>query len=367
MLTDTLQTALFNEPADHRPVHVIGIGDAGCRITSEIWRRKIRGVGVTCIDTDAMSLDRSFADGTMLLGAATMHGFGSGGDSKAVARAVVERSAAIGELVSGATCVLVIAGLAGGTGSGAAPAIAEVVRSSGVLTVGISIAPLEFEPILTHIAAAESLERFKVSCDGVFEITGHTRDRSQQGPVEVDVTLHRIFSEERSCAAAFVGTISTIVNAGPDRCDANPGDLRAILRDGLSAVFGSGTGFGHTGAAEATQTCLDAALTSSGQDRGIERAVVLIESGPDISVSHIATVTSLIESRIGSDTELHTAVRRTRLLGSNIRVSIIGCQRDIKRPAVVGPLRTARLLKFEPAEADRAANPRFATRLATSK
>lgn len=342
MRTNTMQSALFNEQDKQSPVQVIGVGDAGCRAASEIWRRKIRGVDVTCIDTDALSLDRSQSDHTVLLGAATMHGFGSGGDIDAVASAALDRSFEIADLASGATCVAMIAGMTGGTGPGAAPVIADAIRSSGTLVIGVPIAPLEFEPVCTHLAAADAQDRLISACDGIYEIgkRGRSGPAGSLGPS--GIALHDLFTSDRNEIATFVSAIATVANSETDRCDANSGDLMSIIHNGCLMVFGTGTGIGHKGAAEATQKCLDEAFSDSARE--IDRALVLVESGPDIPVSHIATVTSLVESRIGANTELHTAVRRSRLLGSNVRVSILGGQREPVRRSLADPYSLPRKL-----------------------
>ena len=209
-----------------------------------------------------------------------------------MAKAALEQSPAVSERVSGATCVILIAGLSGSTGSAAAPVIAKAVKTSGVLTIGLPIIPLEYEPIGTHLAAADSLDLLRRSCDAVLEIPRS----AGSGENSVKTGLREAFEADRRFAATFVATVSTAVNAGPGRCDANPGDLKSVLRNGASAVFGSGSGIGHTGAAEAAISCLDAAFTASDLMPDISRALVLIESGPEISVSHIATVTSIIET-----------------------------------------------------------------------
>ncbi len=340
MQTVAGQAALFTETKRSTPVHAVGIGDAGCRAASEIWRRRIPGVAVTCVDSDALSLERSQADNTVLLGAATLHGFGSGGDIDAVAAATRAQAGAICKLAEEAVTAVVIAGLTGGTGTGAVPLIAGALSSTGTQVICLPIMPLEFEPIDRHLAAGDAVKRLREVCDGVLEIS-----RAAQGPVNDTsgtggVALRQVFSADRNFAAAFVRTASSIVNADPVRCDANSGDLQAVLHDGASAVFGTANGFGHTGAAEATHACLENALQGTGNPDAMERALVLVESGPDISVSHVATITSLIETRIGSEVELHPAVRRSRLLGGNVQVSVIGAMREQKRPVTVEPVRT---------------------------
>lgn len=337
MKNETAQTALFTDQRQHKSVHVIGIGDAGCRAASTIWQRKISGVGVTCIDTDALSLEGSRGDRKILLGAATLHGFGSGGDTRAVAMAAKDQLEVLSELTSAAECVIVIAGLTGGTGSGASPVICDALKRSGKLVVAVPIAPLEFEPIATHLAASDTLGRLTETSDAVVEVvrTGHGSIDSRSA--SSSLALHRLFDADRNYIASLTTAISTIVNSAPDRCEANSGDLRAVLSSGTAAVFGSAAGVGHMGAAEAARASLDSALAETVITPGsrlFERAVVLIESGPDITVSHIATVTSLIEDRIGSAAELHTAVRRSRLLGSSVRVSFIGSLRSARRNPV---------------------------------
>lgn len=358
MRTDAMQTALFTRQGNPGTVQVIGVGDAGCRAASEIWRRRLADVTVTCVDTDALSLDRSQSDRAILLGAATMHGFGSGGDTEMVKAAVQDRLPEVLKQVSGTTCVLVIAGLTGSTGSSATPVIAKAIRAAGKLTVAAAITPFEFEPIGTHLMAASSLASLRESADAVLEVPRISQGNSRSAKAHAAVALHQMFSADRNYIASFAATISTIVGASPDRCDANSGDLNSILKNGTPAVFGTAFGFGHTGAAEATEKCLDMAVAELDASHGIDRALVLIESGPDISVSHIATVTSLIERRIGADAELHTAVRRSRLLGSNIKVSVIGSVCEARRPMCVSPVRVSHPVDFTSDRVHRTANRR---------
>ncbi len=317
-------------PVD-RPVHVVGVGDAGCRMASEVRRRSIRGVEVACLDTDSASLDRSSCDKSVLLGAASMHGFGSGGDAGKVAAAVEEQSASIADLVSGAECVVVLAGLAGGTGAGAAPAIADIASKTGALVVALPVMPFDFEPIGTHLMAADAFDSLRKASDSVLEIP-------QPDPSVVNhtgVPLADAFEADRRYAASFVATLAAITTAGPGRCDADPGDLRSVLRNGATGIFGSGSGYAHTGATEAARACLE--MASAGKDSllNVDRALVVVESGPDLPVSYVATITATMEARLGADAEIHTAVMRSRLLAGSVRISLIGSRRQLKRPLVV--------------------------------
>lgn len=329
MHADVLQRGLFDAVDAVYPgsVRVIGVGDAGCRAASEVRSRSRGGAEVVCVDTDSASLIRSRCDETVLLGAATLRGFGSGGDREAAERVAQDSAEAVRGLVADTGCVVVVAGLGGGTGSGAAPVIAALAKEAGALVICIAIMPFEFEGTGTHLRAADALDRLRAVSDAVLETPGNMQ-------VGGDSTLSGSMARDRRHVASFASTVISIANASAGQSNLTAAHLRSVLRDGAMTVFGAAEGFGHTGAVEAAEACADAALAGRPPTGGLNRALVLIESGPDLPIAHIATAVATIEARTGAAAELHPGIRRSRLLAGTVRVSLIGTLREVRRPLI---------------------------------
>ncbi|HEU4673569.1 MAG TPA: hypothetical protein VFS32_11780, partial [Candidatus Limnocylindrales bacterium] len=128
-----------------RSIRVVGVGGAGSNAVDRMVAERVPNVDLVACNTDAQALRRSIAPSRLRIGAAITRGLGSGGDPDVGRQAAEEDAAAITALVAGADLVFVAAGLGGGTGSGAAPVVAERARQSGALTVGIVTTPFEFE------------------------------------------------------------------------------------------------------------------------------------------------------------------------------------------------------------------------------
>ncbi len=339
MYADVLQRGLFEDArtADPANLCVIGVGDAGCRAAYEVRARLSmsanRNVKVICIDTDFTSLTRSSTDESLLLGAATLRGFGSGGDPAAAAQAAAKSADVIGNFVSGVECVLVVAGVGGGTGSGAAPVIASIARDAGALVISVAIMPFDFEGIGTHLRASDATDRLRQVSDVVLETLG-------DGHSGGGLTLSDATEKIRCHVASFALAITSIVTASADRSNVTAAHLRSVLRDGASAIFGTAEGRGNIGVKEAAEMCVNAALASRSSTGGIDRAIILIEAGPELPLAHIATAMSTVESRLGevfngATAELHLGVYRSRLLAGTFRVSIVGTMSEMKRQRMI--------------------------------
>lgn len=343
MYAETLQRSLFDEPKAIYPASmcVIGVGDAGCRAAFEVRSRAgtQHGVKVVCVDTDSTSLSRSSADDSLLLGTATLRGFGSGGDPAAAANAAEKSADTIRALVSGAECVMVVAGLGGGTGSGAAPVIASIARDSGALVISVAIMPFDFEGIRTHLQADDALDRLALASDVVLETPGG-------GQAAGGSTLSGAMEQVRRGVAGFASMVISIVTASSDQSNVTAAHLRSVFRDGTPAVFGRAEATGHTNVQEVAELCGDNALAGRASRCEIDRAIILIESGPEPRIGHVASVMAAIETRLGKTVtgaapELHLGVSRSRLRAGVFRVSLVGTLSQVRRPLIFRNLEPA--------------------------
>src|SRR5918995_3384949 len=131
--------------APRRKVRVIGIGGAGGNAIDAMRRAGLRGVDYVAVNTDVAALNRSTAGTKIVIGRSTTGGLGAGGDIGVGESAARESAEAIGHAIEGSDLVVIVAGLGGGTGSGAAPVVAEIAGGRGMLTVAVVTKPFEFE------------------------------------------------------------------------------------------------------------------------------------------------------------------------------------------------------------------------------
>jgi cell division GTPase FtsZ len=187
--------------------------------------------------------------------------------------------------------------------------------------------PFEFEGIGTHLQAADTFDRLRQVSDAVLETPG-------SGTSDGDRTLAAAMEQDRGYVASFASVVSSIIDAGTGQSTLTAAHLKSILHDGALTTFGTGEGFGLTGAVEAAEACAESALSNRPSTGAINRAVLLIESGPELSISHIATAMATIEARIGASVELQPGVRRSRLLAGKVRVSLVGSIQEVRRPLI---------------------------------
>lgn len=346
MYAETLQHRLFDEASPIHPASlcVIGVGDAGCRAVFEVRARSRSGarrdVKVVCIDTDSTSLTRANVDESLLLGAATLRGFGSGGDPQAAEDAAGRSTDSIRNMVSGVECVMIVAGLGGGTGSGAAPVVTSIARETGALVISVAIMPFDFEGSATHFRAGDALNRLKLVSDVVLETPG-------DGDMAGGSTLSCAMEQVRQYVAGFASTVASIATASADRSNVTAAYLRSAFQDGAPGIYGTADSNGRSGSPEianVAELCVDAALAGRSSTCGVNRAIVLIESGPDLPVFRIASMMATVEARLkevanGATPDVELCVRRSQMLSGRFRVSLIGTLQEVRRPLVAGDTR----------------------------
>lgn len=315
--------APFQEQSNEKNqrLHVIGIGDAGCKAASAIWRSSVRGTTVTCIDTDSSSLQRSQCDKKILLRAHKFRGFGSAGDRDSVAATLTTSLADIRQMITGAGCVLIISSGSGTTGSTVAPPIASEAKAAGSVTLAAVVMPFDFEGPTAQLATADFLDALKKTTDAVLEVNPSS-----------DSLLAASRKNERKQLVSLTSLLSGLVSSSGVHNSLDSAPLANVLTGGAYAIFGSSTGYGHTGAYEASQKCIDSALSDEVSRQRLDQALILIEAGTDLTVSELATITETIEARLGRSIDLQIQIGKSRLLIGSVRVSLVGTLREVRRP-----------------------------------
>jgi len=268
-------------------IKVIGVGGGGGNAVNRMVGG-VEGVEFWSINTDAQALSRSLAPNTCNIGAKLTRGLGAGGNPEIGRKAAEESRDLIGEAVSAGDLVFVTAGMGGGTGSGAAPIVAEVAKEMGCLTVGVVTKPFAFEGRRRMQQANDAITNLRDKVDTLIVVSN---DKLLQ-IVPDNTPLQDAFSVADDILRQGVVGISEII-VRPGLINVDFADVRSVMADAGSALMGIGTGSGKTRAQDAAV----AAISSPLLDFPIERAkgiVFNITGGQDMTLHEINAAAEVI-------------------------------------------------------------------------
>ena len=282
--TGSIQPEGGNSPC---VIKVIGVGGGGGNAVNRMVGG-VEGVEFWSINTDAQALSRSLAPNTCNIGAKLTRGLGAGGNPEIGRKAAEESRDLIGEAVSAGDLVFVTAGMGGGTGSGAAPIVAEVAKEMGCLTVGVVTKPFAFEGRRRMQQANDAITNLRDKVDTLIVVSN---DKLLQ-IVPDNTPLQDAFSVADDILRQGVVGISEII-VRPGLINVDFADVRSVMADAGSALMGIGTGSGKTRAQDAAV----AAISSPLLDFPIERAkgiVFNITGGQDMTLHEINSAAEVI-------------------------------------------------------------------------
>ena len=339
-------------------IKILGLGGAGGSALDRLVLDGIEGATVVALNTDVQALNGSVAPQKIQLGRVATRGLGAGGDPEIGYQAAEEAADEIKTTIEGADMIFLCTGLGGGTGSGAAPLIAHMARSSGAMVVAFATMPFTFEGKRRRTQAAESLAQLEqqahlVVCfenDRLGEIAAHNA-----GVQDAFVAADQILSNSIQAIAAIVRR-GGIIPTGLD-------ELASAFRcKHPRCLFGCGESDGANRAHEALARALKSPLMDKGKMLADCRSVVIhIAGGPDLTVQEITTLMEEFSRHVGDDTRIDFGVATDAKLGRKLCVTIISStgapeaavepapaparvQRTVSRPAVAStapPTRTA--------------------------
>jgi cell division protein FtsZ len=236
-------------------IRVIGVGGGGSNAVNRMIRAEMMGVEFIACNTDAQALLQSDAPHKIRIGDKITRGLGAGGDAAVGQRAAEEDSEKIAEALADSDMVFITAGLGGGTGSGAAPVIAEVAKEMGALTIGVVTKPFSFEGARRKLIAEKAAEELKGKVDTLITIPN---DRLRD-VVQKNTTVLDAFKVVDDVLRQGVQGISDIITV-PGLINLDFADVRAIMRDAGSALMGIGRASGENRAVEAARQAIASPL-----------------------------------------------------------------------------------------------------------
>jgi cell division protein FtsZ len=244
-------------------IKVIGLGGGGCNAVTRMVRDEIQGVEFYALNTDAQALMLAECPHKMQIGEKLTRGLGSGGDDSVGQRAAEESRDDIRDIVSKADMIFITAGLGGGTGTGAAPVVAEAARETGALVIGIVTRPFSFEGTHRRLVAEEGITRLTEQCDTLIIVPNDRLLALCDTRTGVDSAFKMADDVLRQAVAAIAEVITV-----PGMINLDFADIKSIMKDAGPAWLSMGKGTGQNRAADAAK----AALASPMLDISIEGA-----------------------------------------------------------------------------------------------
>ena len=300
-------------------IKVIGVGGGGSNAVNHMYRQGITGVDFIICNTDQQALDLSPIPNKIQLGSTLTEGRGAGSNPEVGKNAAIENVDELKELLEKNTqMVFITAGMGGGTGTGAAPIIAQTAREMGILTVGIVTIPFGFEGRRRKIQADSGLAELRDNVDTLLIIC-NDKLREMHGNLKIGQAFS-MADDILTVAAKGIAEIITV--AGYINVDFE--DVRTVMKDGGTAIMGSAVAEGEGRAVKAVSQALASPLLNDNDITGANYILLNITSGDEeVTMDEIDEITEYIQNEAGNTADIIWGNGLDESLGDNLSVTII--------------------------------------------
>lgn len=298
-------------------IKVAGVGGSGGAAVNRMASSKLLGVDLLALNTDAQALGSSNAPQKIHIGQQTTRGLGAGMDPEIGYRAAEESSDEIAKALQGSDMVFVTCGLGGGTGTGAAPVVAEIARSQGALTVAVVTKPFAFEGAQRRRLAEEGHSQLAERVDAIITIPN---DRILQ-LIDRQTPLLEAFAIVDEVLKQAVQGISDIITV-PGLVNVDFADVKAIMQDAGSALMGIGRASGEGRAVEAARAAIDSPLLELSIE-GAKGVLFTVTGGTNLSMYEVNEAAEIITQAVDPDAKIIFGAIVDPSLGDEVRVTVI--------------------------------------------
>ena len=278
---------------------VLGIGDGGVNAVGRMKREKLQGVRLVAVDTDKQVLGIAHTDETLQLAADVTGGRGAGGDENKGRKAALDSRWEISSIVKGMDLVFITAGFGGGTGTGAAPVIAEIAKESGALTIGVVTKPFTFEGSVRSDRAERGLAELRKSADVLIVISN---DRLLQTAAK-GLAVTKAFEMADGILHQGVRGISDLVTVR-GLVNLDFADISNVLSGAGQAMMGMGVANGEQRSITAAKLATTNPLLEGGSIRGARRMIMNVTGGKDMTLGEVTAAADLIRKTAATECDL---------------------------------------------------------------
>jgi cell division protein FtsZ len=323
--------ALRSDSENFALIRVIGVGGGGSNAVNRMIRAEMMGVEFIALNTDAQALLQSDAPHKIRIGDKITRGLGAGGDPSIGERAAEEDTDKIAQALEGSDMVFITAGLGGGTGSGAAPIVAEIAKEVGALTIGVVTKPFSFEGAKRRLVAEKSAEALKTKVDTLITIPNdRLRDVVQKNTSILDA--FRVVDDVLRQGVQGISDIITV----PGLINLDFADVRAIMKDAGSALMGIGRASGDTRAVDAARQAIASPLLEV-NIAGAQGILFNVTGSSSLSLFEVTEAAEEIRAAADPEANIIFGTSFNDRLGEEVTITVIATgfdgRRTVARPA----------------------------------
>jgi len=300
-------------------IKVIGVGGGGSNAINHMFKQGIKGVDFVVCNTDSQALQNSPVPNKIQLGVNLTEGLGAGANPEVGQQSALESMEDIDKLLDSNTkMIFITAGMGGGTGTGAAPVIAQMAKEKDILTVGIVTIPFQFEGKVRSEQAMSGVERLRKQVDSLIVINNN-KLREVYGNLGFKAGFSKA---DEVLATASRGIAEVITHHYTQNIDLK--DAKTVLSNSGTAIMGSATAEGENRAKDAIVSALDSPLLNDNKITGAKNVLLLIVSGSsEITIDEIGEINDHIQAEAGHNANIIMGVGEDESLGDSIAVTII--------------------------------------------
>ncbi len=313
-------------PSQNAKIEVIGVGGGGSNAVNRMINSDLEGVSFRVLNTDAQALLQSAAESRVQLGQNLTRGLGAGGNPSIGQKAAEESKEELQQALEGSDLVFIAAGMGGGTGTGAAPVVAEVAKQSGALTVGIVTKPFSFEGKRRMRQAEEGIARLAENVDTLIVIPN---DRLKD--VIAGAPLQEAFRNADDVLRMGVKGISDIITC-PGLVNVDFADIRSVMTEAGTALLGIGIGSGRSRALEAAQAAMNSPLLEAARIDGAKGCVINITGGKDMTLEDMTSASEIIYDVVDQEANIIVGAVVDEAMEGEIQVTVIATGFETNQP-----------------------------------
>ncbi|MCZ6488493.1 MAG: cell division protein FtsZ [Gammaproteobacteria bacterium] len=277
-------------------IKVIGVGGGGGNAVQHMVSAGIEGVEYICVNTDVQALKKMDVRATMQIGSSITRGLGAGADPGIGRQAALEDRERIQEAIEGANMLFVTAGMGGGTGTGAAPIIAQIARELGILTVAVVTKPFAFERAKRMAQAEAGIKELSGVVDSLITIP----NEKLMPVLGKDTSLLEVFMKANDVLKGAVQGIAELITC-PGLINVDFADVRTVMSEMGMAMMGTGTATGENRAREAAAAAISSPLLEDVNISGAQGILVNVTAGLDLAIGELDDVGTIITEYASAD------------------------------------------------------------------
>src|SRR5918911_1537966 len=310
---------------------VLGVGGGGSNAVNRMIQSGVRGVEFIAINTDTQALARCEAATRVHIGEKLTRGLGAGGNPNTGEKAAEESADQIAELVRNADMVFIAAGMGGGTGTGAAPVIAQISKELGALTVGVGTKPFSFEGRQRAKNAEEGIAQLRERVDTLITIPN---DRLLE-VIDRKTTLEQAFMEADDVLRQGIQGISELITE-PGLINLDFADVKSIMADSGGALMAIGRGTGETRAQDAARMAISSPLLDISME-GAKGVLLNITGGSDLALSEINEAADIVAQAADPEANIIFGAVIDPRLENEVKITVIATGFELSRTGAAQP------------------------------